>query len=189
MRLYKCKGREEKNLNKEKFNRLQMAADYGAIPYVQRESQRIAHLVPDQTSFEQRCLNSIGYWLERYEGNGRSKKALIQRIIVRERNKYLKASRKEAALSIEGMRDDGNVSWEPHDSLATIDDGLMAKEKIALLAQNDLRKKVILECWTDGFTNTTEISALLAQRFGGNSETHRKFIRRFQLHCQRELTA
>ncbi|MGF9741946.1 hypothetical protein ABEX06_00455 [Bacillus safensis] len=176
-------------MDKQKFNRLQLAADYGAIPYVQRESQRIAHLVPDQTSFEQRTLLSIGYWLERYEGNGRDKKALIQRIIVRERNKYLKASRKEAALSIEGMRDDGNVSWEPHDSLATIDDGLLAKEKIALLAQNDPRKTMILQFWSEGCTNMDEISKLLAQHLGGNFEAHRKFIRRFRLHCQSELTA
>ncbi|MED1527863.1 hypothetical protein [Bacillus pumilus] len=172
---------------KEKFNRLQMAADYGAIPYVQRESQRIAHLVPDQTSFEQRCLNSIGYWLERYEGNGRDKKALIQRIIVRERNKYLKASRKEAALSIEGMRDDGNVSWEPEDVLADVEGEVVLKEKTALLAQGDLRKEMILTNWSRGCTNNTEIAMLLAQHFGGNIEGYRKYIQRFRLKCQREL--
>jgi len=176
-------------LNKQKFNRLQLAADYGAIPYVQRESQRIAHLVPDQTSFEQRCLNSIGYWLERYEGNGRDKKALIQRIIVRERNKYLKASRKEVALSIEGMRDDGNVSWEPQDVLTDVEGEVLLKEKTALLTQGDLRKELILKCWSEGCTNMAEISTLLTQRIGGNFEAHRKFIRRFRLHCQRELTA
>lgn len=176
-------------MNKQKFNRLQLAADSGAIPYVQRESQRIAHLVPDQTSFEQRCFNSIGYWLERYEGNGRDKKALIQRIIARERNKYLKASRKEAALSIEGMRDDGNVSWEPQDVLTDVEGEVLLKEKTALLTQGDLRKELILKCWSEGCTNMAEISTLLTQRLGGNFEAHRKFIRRFRLHCQRELTA
>ncbi|MEK5498602.1 hypothetical protein [Bacillus sp. FSL M8-0077] len=159
------------------------------MPYIHHESERIAGSVPDQTSFEQRTLLSVGYWLDRYMENGRDKRALIQRIIKRESITYLKQTKRAAALSIEGMRDDGNVSWEPKDILADVEGAILLKEKTALLAQGDLRKEMILKNWSRGCTNNTEIAMLLAQHFGGNIEGNRKYIQRFRLKCQRELAS
>lgn len=176
-------------MDERKAYLLTLAMESGAMPYIHHESERIAGSVPDQTSFEQRTLLSVGYWLDRYMENGRDKRALIQRIIKRESITYLKQTKRAAALSIEGMRDDGNVSWEPKDILADVEGAILLKEKTALLAQGDLRKEMILKNWSRGCTNNTEIAMLLAQHFGGNIEGNRKYIQRFRLKCQRELAS
>ncbi|WP_258395196.1 hypothetical protein [Bacillus pumilus] len=152
------------------------------MPYILLESERIAGSVPDQTSFEQRTLLSVGYWLDRYRENGRDKKALIQRIIKRESIKYMKETRKRVVIAIDD-------SWEPQDVLADVEGAILLKEKTALLAQGDLRKEMILKNWSRGCTNNTEIAMLLAQHFGGNIEGYRKYIQRFRLKCQRELAS
>ncbi|WP_065643760.1 hypothetical protein [Bacillus paralicheniformis] len=172
-------------MNTKKFNRLRRAAEHGAIPYVEWESRRIAHLIRDMTSFEQRCYEKIGKALEIFSDNGRDKRALIQRIIKKERAHFLKNHSLRNDIAIE----EGDTVWEPIDVLADVEGEVLLKEKIALLAQDDPRKKTILEIWNRGCTNDSEISSLLAERFGGNPESHRKFIRRFRLHCQDQLTA
>lgn len=176
-------------MDERKAYLLTLAMESGAMPYIHHESERIAGSVPDQTSFEQRTLLSVGYWLDRYRENGRDKRALIQRIIKRESITYLKQTKRAAALSIEGMRDEGQVSWEPQDVLADVEGEVLLKEKTALLAQGDLRKEMILMNWSRGCTNNTEIAMLLAQHFGGNIEGNRKYIQRFRLKCQRELAS
>ncbi|MGD7062334.1 hypothetical protein ACQCU3_12670 [Bacillus altitudinis] len=176
-------------MDERKAYLLTLAMESGAMPYIHHESERIAGSVPDQTSFEQRTLLSVGYWLDRYRENGRDKRALIQRIIKRESITYLKQTKREAALSIEGMRDDGKASWEPQDVLVDVEGAILLKEKTALLAQGDLRKEMILTNWSRGCTNNTEIAMLLAQHFGGNIEGNRKYIQRFRLKCQRELAS
>ncbi|MED4579085.1 hypothetical protein P9480_10015 [Bacillus atrophaeus] len=175
-------------MEEKQFNRLQLAADSGAIPYVIRESERITHLIPDQTSFEQECYQAIGYALERYLDNSREKKALIQRTIKQVKARVLKNRCSRDEVAIEAINEEGTV-WEPVDTLASVEDAVLLKEKIALLAQNDPRKQTVLSIWNRGCTNDLEISSLLAKRFGGNPETHRKFIRRFKERCQSQLTA
>ncbi|MEC2215087.1 hypothetical protein [Bacillus velezensis] len=172
----------------KQFNRLQLAANSGAIPYVVREAEKLAHLIPDSTSFEQECYQAIGRALENLADNGREKKALIQRIIRETRHRFMKSRRSRNEVTIEAINEEGTV-WEPEDTLASVEGEVLLKEKVALLAQDDERKKLILDTWTRGCTNDTEISTLLAQRFGGNAPSHRKFIQRFRSNCQRELTA
>ncbi|MCY7572461.1 MULTISPECIES: hypothetical protein [Bacillus] len=169
-------------MDERKAYLLTLAMESGAMPYILHESDRIAGIVPDQTSFEQRTLLSIGYWLDRYRENGRDKRALIQRIIKRESIKYMKETRKRVVIAIDD-------SWEPQDVLADVEGAILLKEKTALLAQGDLRKEMILKNWSRGCTNITEIAMLLAQQLGGNIEAHRKFIRRFRLYCQRVLAS
>lgn len=176
-------------MDERKAYLLTLAMESGAMPYIHHESERIAGIVPDQTSFEQRTLLSIGYWLDRYRENGRDKRALIQRIIKRESITYLKQTKRATALSIEGMRDEGKASWEPEDVLSDVEGAILLKEKTALLSQGDLRKEMILTNWSRGCTNMSEIAMLLSQHFGGNIEAHRKFIRRFRLNCQRVLAS
>ncbi|PJH94921.1 hypothetical protein [Bacillus sp. SN1] len=175
-------------MEEKQFNRLQLAADSGAIPYVVREAEKLAHLIPDFTSFEQECYQAIGYALERYVDNGREKKALIQRTIKQVKARVLKNRRPRNEVAIEAINEEGTV-WEPVDTLASVEGEVLLKEKAALLAQDDPRKTLILDTWIRGCTNDTEISTLLAQRFGGNARSHCKFIQRFRSNCQRELTA
>ncbi|MHC2451069.1 DNA-directed RNA polymerase specialized sigma24 family protein [Bacillus altitudinis] len=169
-------------MDERKAYLLTLAMESGAMTYIHHESERIAGSVPDQTSFEQRTLLSVGYWLDRYRENGRDKRALIQRIIKRESIKYLKETRKRTVIAIDD-------SWEPQDVLADVEGAILLKEKTALLAQGDLRKEMILTNWSRGCTNNTEIAMLLAQHFGGNIEGNRKYIQRFRLKCQRELAS
>ncbi|MED1423706.1 hypothetical protein [Bacillus altitudinis] len=169
-------------MDERKAYLLTLAMESGAMPYIHHESERIAGIVPDQTSFEQRTLLSVGYWLDRYRENGRDKRALIQRIIKRESIKYLKETRKRTVIAID-------EAWEPEDVLSDVEGAILLKEKTALLSQGDLRKEMILMNWIRGCTNMTEIAMLLSQHFGGNIEAHRKFIRRFRLYCQRVLAS
>ncbi|MDR4959643.1 hypothetical protein [Bacillus sonorensis] len=175
-------------MENQKINRMRIAAESGAIPYVLRESNRIAHLIPDFTSFEQECYQAIGYALERYLENGREKKALIQKTIRQVKARVLRNRRSRKELSIDAINEEETV-WEPEDVSANVVGEVLLKEKIALLAQDDPRKKTILAIWNRGCTNDSEISSLLAKRFGGNPESHRKFIQRFRAHCQSQLTA
>ncbi|QDX93596.1 hypothetical protein EEL30_15600 [Brevibacillus laterosporus] len=62
------------------------------------------------------------------------------------------------------------------------------KEKIALLAKGDLRKKAILLAWSDGFYNDSALSELLTQLFGGKPDSHRRAITRFRTFCQAALS-
>ena len=73
------------------------------------------------------------------------------------------------------------------DELALVDDRLLANEKIAFLAEGDSGKLAILNNWKHGYYNDSNTSAFLAKRFGGNSESHRKFINRFRTTCQKAL--
>lgn len=73
------------------------------------------------------------------------------------------------------------------DDLAVVDDALLVKEKIALLAKGDLKKRAILIAWSDGFYNDSALSELLAQLFGGKPESHRQAIKRFRSFCQESL--
>ncbi|MCY9090894.1 hypothetical protein [Bacillus mojavensis] len=175
-------------MEEKQFNRLQLAADSGAIPYVVREAEKLAHLIPDFTSFEQECYQAIGRSLENLSSNGREKKALIRQIIRETRSRFLKNRRSRNEIAIEDINEEGTV-WEPVDTLASVEGEVLLKEKAALLAQDDPRKTLILDTWIRGCTNDTEISTLLAQRFGGNARSHCRFIQRFRSNCQRELTA
>lgn len=174
----------------KQFNRIKAALKSGSAPYVTRESERIAHLIPDLTSFEQECYWRIGKALMIFENNGRDKRALIQKIIRDVRTDFLSGKKRKLKndVVIEDLNKDGTV-WEPEDVLANVEGKVLLKEKVALLAQDDPRKRTILEEWIRGCTNDTDISTLLAQRFGGNAKCHRIFIQRFRSRCQSQLTA
>ncbi|MGR3287964.1 hypothetical protein [Bacillus sonorensis] len=175
-------------MKEKQFNRLKLAAESGAVPFVVREAEKLARITPDFTSFEQECYQVIGRTLENLSDNGREKKALIQRLIRETRHRFLKKLVKREHASLEALSE-GETSWEPEDISANVVSEVLLKEKIDLLAQDDPRKKTILAIWNRGCTNDSEISSLLAKRFGGNPESHRKFIQRFRAHCQSQLTA
>ncbi|WP_440614911.1 hypothetical protein [Bacillus subtilis] len=175
--------------------RLQLTAESGAIPWVLRESEKIAHLFRDVTSFEHECYRKIGRMLDVLQDNGREKKALIRMIISQTRGDFFKSRnvRNDVYFS---QYDGDNGCYEPADVLADVEGDALAgienesfrNEKIALLAQGDSRKKLTLELWIRGYTNDSETSRLLAQHFGGKAESHRVFIQRFRAYCQRKLT-
>jgi hypothetical protein len=86
----------------------------------------------------------------------------------------------------EGVKNE-DYSLILQDTLASVDAEYLVNEKVALLAEGDPRKLAILKEWTDGGFNDSETAALLEQRFGGNSESHRKYVIRFRIKCQKTL--
>ncbi|MEH6974961.1 hypothetical protein [Bacillus sp. JJ675] len=127
-------------MKEKQLNRIKIALESGAVPYVIRESERIAHLIPDFTSFEQECYWRIGKALLAFRDNGREKKALIQKIIRSVRADFLTGKKRRIRYDTSFEGEDGTV-WEPEDISANVVGEVLLKEKIALLAQDDPRKK------------------------------------------------
>jgi hypothetical protein len=56
---------------------------------------------------------------------------------------------------------------------------LELRERVALLAEGDPKRRMILKAWYNGY-NDSETGEMLAHLFGGKSESHRMFARRFR---------
>lgn len=165
----------------------------GIIKEVFDLTSEAASIVTDTSRLENDILNDIGSYLMK-DPNNYKKRRYIRRIInskisvAKRRNKLEQAT----SLSDESFEDDEGqaVEYEPEDVLADINSGnLEVKETIALLAQNDRRRNLILNAWTKGYTDDRELSSILADTLGGNSESHRKFIHRFRNSCRTQLYA
>ncbi|MMZ61827.1 hypothetical protein D1872_239970 [compost metagenome] len=77
---------------------------------------------------------------------------------------------------------------EIKDDLAIVDaNNCYATEKIAFLAEGDSRKLAILKAWTYQALNDSDTAILLAQNYGGNTESHRRYVTRFKSRCQKAL--
>src|SRR5690625_1545173 len=97
--------------------------------------------------------------------------------------------RKEESTLFSGMTSEtseGEIEFEPLDVLTNVESEVLTKETIALLTQDD-RSKKILEAWSIGNTNNTEISRMLTHTLGGKTESHRKFIQRYEKDCREKL--
>src|SRR5690606_27356238 len=155
-------------------------------------SEQNWHKMSNETHFEQDCLKRMEAAVRTYDiakGNFRPQvlwrfKQALTLAIAR-----LKAKRRgyEVCSMDFGESDEHFETYEVEDELALIDDGILVNEKIAFLAEGDSRKLAILNNWQHGYYNDSNTSAFLAKRFGGNSESHRKFINRFRTTCQKAL--
>lgn len=162
------------------------------LPHVYRMSEQNWHKMSNETHFEQSCFIGLDAAIRKYDitkGNFKSQvlwrfKQALKRTIVR-----LKAKRRgyEVCSLDFGESDEQYETYEVEDELALVDDGILVNEKIALLAEGDSRKLAILNNWQHGYYNDSNTSTFLAKRFGGNSESHRKFINRFRTTCQKAL--
>ncbi|TCM89652.1 hypothetical protein EV294_112117 [Paenibacillus sp. BK033] len=165
------------------------------IPIIQRMSKEVWHLLRDESAFEQACYRKVLNAARKYNpAAGRSFRNFVLHKLRGVRSKYLAVPKyriKLNYLSIEALAskdDEGNeTTYEVPDNLAVIDDALIINEKIALLAEDDSRKLAILNAWSNGEYNDSETASFLAKRYGGNSESHRKFINRFRTTCQKAL--
>ncbi|MHA7962827.1 hypothetical protein ACX93W_01695 [Paenibacillus sp. CAU 1782] len=165
------------------------------LPQIYRMSEYIWHSVSNETHFEQSCLVGIKDAIARFDPtrgnfsaqvNWRFRQALwrsTERLKKRRRG-YQIDSLDEQVKSEE----EKTSKYEVIDDLAIVDDNYLVMERIALLAEGDPRKLAILTAWTNGETNDSETASFLAKRYGGNSESHRKFILRFRTNCQKTLT-
>lgn len=161
------------------------------IEKIYEESDKLISEITYTNKFEERCIQSIGEYLALDERNKYNKTYLLK-LINRKVKEFKDNYMKEEAHTFSELsvidESGEEIPFDPIDVLADVESEVIAKETTALLAQDDRRKKVIVECWTNGNRNASEISRELAYSFGGNPETHRKFVQRFQKLCRNELS-
>ncbi|WP_337102388.1 hypothetical protein [Paenibacillus sp. YIM B09110] len=193
-------------MNNEQLNILAVKAREGSevsyheilqhfLPKIYRMSQNIWHSVVNETHFEQSCLVGIQDAIKRFDPekgafstqvNYRFRQALWRsttRLKKRRRGYEIDS----LDVSSSDVEDERSNNYEVEDNLAVIDDSILVHEKIALLAEDDSRKLAILNAWSNGEYNDSDTASFLAKRYGGNSESHRKFINRFRTTCQKAL--
>jgi len=166
------------------------------LPVIQWHSEQIWHKIENQTEFECRCLLKIKKALANFDRRKGSFRSLVTNIIMREKYDFLARRKRKISdvLSLDEHLTDheGNKRYlEVVDVLAdvesTVIDSQSVNEKIAFLAEGDPRKEFVLRHWTNGGYNDKELSNVLANVFGGKSSSHRRFIQRFRIKCQRRL--
>lgn len=162
------------------------------IEKIYEESERLSYYITDTSRFEERCIEYVARYLNKYQG-ARNSRRYIQRLIMCKSQEAKEVFKKEHYTTFGGLaalNEDGDeLEYEPEDVLANVESEVITKETIDLLAQDDRRKRLILGSWLMGNDNVSDISRLLAQTIGGNAETHRKFIQRFRSDCRIALTA
>lgn len=166
------------------------------INYIHKKSDELLKVVTDPTKFEERCMKNIIRYLRNIEGKTPANGYL--RYIVDNNVKEAldgKNSRMEEAdklTDIKVTNEKGveleDEEFEPIDVLANVEDKVLSKEKVTLLAQGDGRNSLILSHWMSGVTNTVFISESLARSLGGKPESHRRYITRFRESCRETLT-
>lgn len=159
-------------------------------PFIEDASRELESLVDNYTEFDCRITLKIKKLLETFDRKReRNFIGIVKTLIDYEKSDFItRRSRKLEEVSKESMEDPVNeeegIQFGDHSE--KVEDEILLKEKIALLAQGDLRKETILTEWTKD-TEDSSISKLLAQLFGGKSESHRKFIQRFKSECAKRI--
>lgn len=152
-------------------------------------SERNRNRIRSQESFENDCFVRIAYIYDNQMHKGwRNIDGLIRRSIYRLLLQQIDRERKwrrgyTIEEGTENSEDVDLIERIPDDG-ASVDSDLMAKEKIARLAADDLRKVAILNDWASGYTNDSELAARMSAELGGSRETHRTYIRRFRDRCK-----
>ena len=161
------------------------------LEMIYKESDRLRNKITDTTIFEDRVVKDVGQYLLKDKEHIKNKRHivhLIKRKVWEAENKF-KKEHYTVFTSLENEHDeDGMIEYDPEDVLADIESTVIKKETIELLAENDRRKKKVLESWSLGNTNVSQISRSLARSLGGNEAAHYKFIQRFQSTCRDQLS-
>lgn len=164
------------------------------LPMINRITLSFWYKLRDETVFQRKCIDNLERMLTYFDPSKGKFDSLAKKTITRTKVRLLN-DRKHPWDKFKpidsGIREEDDVGaveeiWIK-DDLAVVDDSIIVNERIALLAEGDSRKRVILKAWSEGYFNDSELATLLAQRFGGVEESHRKFIRRFRNNCREKL--
>lgn len=160
-------------------------------PIIEQASNELDRFVIDVTKFDCRVITKVKKLAETFSKERHDFMAAVKAVISNEKADFAKRrSRHLEEISYEFLAepDDGedNLGYQFADYGEDVEEEVIFQEKIALLAQGDSRKEAILSQWTKGATDTS-ISELLAQQFGGKSDSHRKFITRFKSELRGKL--
>jgi len=159
------------------------------IERIYRESDKLLRSITEPSRFEERCIQDIGEYLLK-NGNNIANKRYLIRMVKRkaeEARRMFKQEESDYYQGIIAVNDDGDeIEYEPIDELGSVESEAMVNEMTALLGK-DGRCKAILKAWTIGNTNDRQVSGALGRAFGGNPESHRKFIQRFRNESREQL--
>lgn len=194
-------------MSKKQLNSLAVAAGSGCkkslwylyhyfTPFIMSLVDRSMFVLDDFAAFEEICYGYVADSSKRYDPNLGDFESMVRHRLLRAEDKYTKRgankrSKYGTVISLDdvpsGIVDEHRAIQVP-DVLADVEGDVVTKEMAALLAKGDRRRMEILKAWIQGYNNVSDLSTLLAQRFGGKSETHRRFITRFREECQRALS-
>lgn len=158
-------------------------------PLIEKASSELELLVDNYAKFDCRIVMKVKRLIETFDIDKHDFLSAVKAIIGNEKAFLINRSKnKPARISKEKMEEgrDGEVGIELRSQYISVEDQVIFREKITLLAQGDERKTIILNQWLRGATDVS-ISQLLAQRFGGEVNTQWVFLKRFKKKCQRIL--
>lgn len=181
---------EAKNGSQESFDKL--ATHY--LTYISKFTDAAWYRMSNEASFECRCIQRLKQALKTFDPDKDDFDSLAKFRIKQAFLLFLKLGKRKtpkAPLSIEKLKEKSEEDNEsnPFDiedkrAESEIYEGINAKEIVSTLAGGDLRKEIILSCWSEGIYNETKISELVAQRLGGNVRSHCKYLQRFRDKCK-----
>ncbi|MEK3836499.1 hypothetical protein [Paenibacillus sp. FSL R7-0128] len=187
-------------MNKEQLNSLAIEARAGSVnamwevkahfqKTIHRLSESNRNMVRSQQKFEEDMFKRIEEAVRIYKPEcGNFEPLVISKLYERLRRwqkRHIGVTQGAQVLSIN--REIEEHDYDIKDDLAIVDAELLKNEKITGLAAGDPRKLAILNSWLDPYFNDSSTADLLAQIYGGKSESHRKFIGRFRNACQTAL--
>lgn len=160
------------------------------LTYVRRKVADVEHLITYTDKLEHCIFRQLcNYYRTSKNKSFRRIKYLVDREIGLAKNRYRLDNSIIFSALIQYDDYGEQQEIEPQDVLANVEDAVIEKssikEKIAGLASDD-RERFTLNAWIDGVDDTT-IAKALASRYGGKTEGHRTFIKRFRAKCQRKL--
>lgn len=163
-----------------------------AIDLVREQLSKVSLEVTRLDKLEHRVINTVGKYLLSPNGSIRHKR-FIRRIVLQEietAKRLYHAQVAELFASVSHEDEEGQeIDYEPEDVLANVASSeLELRETVTLLAKDDQRRNTILTEWMNGNTNDVNIAGILADTLGGKAVSHRKYIQRFRIECQKQLS-
>jgi len=159
------------------------------MKHIRKKVDEVSHIITNTDKLESRIYRQVGDYLSL----GKYSFGWIQHLINREIKLALEQFGTQNIVVFSDMtnRNDfgESLEFEPEDLLAqggeTVIENISLNEKIARLAADD-RELFTLNAWANGFSDP-QVYTTLARHFGGNKESHRKFVQRFKEKCQKRL--
>lgn len=162
------------------------------IERIYYESSKLSSKITNTTIFEERAVGDVAQYLvinKEHIKNKRHIMYLIKRRVWEAEDRDRKEDYTTFSSLSTNDEEEDEIEFDPEDVLADVESDLINKETIELLAENDRRRKKVLESWSLGNTNDALMSRSLARSLGGNERSHRIFIQRFRKSCSERLSA
>lgn len=158
-------------------------------PHIHRLSEISRNQISSQCDFEEDCFKRIDEAVKIFDIEKGRFRALVEAKLRERLNRWKKRNitKTRNFTSVPIISKDGECSIDVKDDRAIIEDNILVNEEIASLAGGDLRNLAILKSWTYTGNSDTATATLLAQSYGGNAESHRRYITRFKSQCQTTL--